>query len=393
MPGALMGGELLISPGPGEWRAAWVEAGEPVELYVERGDSKPAGSLHLGRVVRVVPGLDALFVDIGDERPALLRLRDAGDVSREEGARLVVQVRREAWQEKAPLLTAKIAAPDLPALAERAARLDPPAQLTPAPGFAANLKLRLPAAPERIVSDDVAIVPELRAAFPGVDVARQEAADWPVDLDAAFEAGTAPTLALRGGGSVHFEELRGLIYVDVDTGTPEGGSAERVALAVNRAAAGLIARQIRLCNLSGGIAIDFVGMERRGGRESVRATMEAALAPDPAKPQVLGWTRLGHLEIVRPRRGRSLGDALLRMRAGGPPEKQPVTLAFDMLRAVQREARANPATVWLVRVSPEVAAALVGPAAAALRGLEARLGRDLPIETEPGRGSFDIRPL
>jgi ribonuclease G len=387
-----MGGELLISPGPGEWRAAWVEDGEPVELYVERGDSKPAGSIHLGRVVSVVPALDALLVDIGDERPALLRLRDAGDGPREEGARIVVEVRREAWQEKAPLLTAKIAAPDLPALTTRAARLDPPAQLAPAPGFAANLKLRLPAPPERIFSDDVAIVPELRAAFPGVAIARQDAADGPVDLDAAFESGIAPTLALRGGGSVHIEVLRGMIFVDVDTGTPEGAGAERAALAVNRAAAALIARQMRLRNLSGGIAIDFVGMERRGGRESVRAAMEAALAPDPAKPQALGWTRLGHFEIVRPRRGRSLSDALLRLCADGTPAKLPITLAFEMLRAVHREARANPASAWLVRVSPDIKPALLGPAAAALRGLEARLGRDLLIETEQGSDGFDIRP-
>ena len=47
--------ELLIAAGPGEWRAAWVEDGEARELYVERGDTKVAGSRHLGRIVQVVP--------------------------------------------------------------------------------------------------------------------------------------------------------------------------------------------------------------------------------------------------------------------------------------------------------------------------------------------------
>src|SRR6202021_4174880 len=107
------------------------------ELYVERGARKPAGSIHLGRVVRLVPGLEALLVDIGDERPALLALRHAAEAPRDEGARIVVQVRREAWADKAPLVTARIAVPDRPALAERASRLAPPAQLFPAPGFAA----------------------------------------------------------------------------------------------------------------------------------------------------------------------------------------------------------------------------------------------------------------
>src|SRR5882672_11352403 len=118
-------GELLIVAGPGEWRAAWVEDGETLELYVERGDTKPPGSRHLGRVVRIVSALDAALVDIGDERPGFLPLREVPEgVMAAEGARLVVEVRREAWQDKAPRLTAKIAEP---ALTESAAPSAPPA--------------------------------------------------------------------------------------------------------------------------------------------------------------------------------------------------------------------------------------------------------------------------
>src|ERR1700722_7085638 len=183
-----MTGELLIAAGPGEWRAAWGEAGAVVELYAEGGDSKPAGSIHLGRVVRLVPGLEALLVDIGDARPALLALRHAAEGTRDEGGRVGGQVRRETWAHKAPLVTAKIAPPDRPPLAERASRLDPPAQLFPAPGFAAALGLRLPAKPQRVVADDLAIVPELRAAFPGTAVEQHSASDEAIDLDAAFAA-------------------------------------------------------------------------------------------------------------------------------------------------------------------------------------------------------------
>src|SRR5215469_18855870 len=70
-----MPGDLLIAAGPGEWRAAWLEDGEARELYVERGDTKPPGSRHLGRIVRVVRALDAALIDIGDERPGFLPLR------------------------------------------------------------------------------------------------------------------------------------------------------------------------------------------------------------------------------------------------------------------------------------------------------------------------------
>ena len=92
-----MPGSLLIAAGPGEWRAAWVEGGTAVELYVERGDTPPPGSIHLGRVVRRTPGLDAVLVDIGTERRGFLPVGDAPrDLRLDEGARLLVQVRREA---------------------------------------------------------------------------------------------------------------------------------------------------------------------------------------------------------------------------------------------------------------------------------------------------------
>src|SRR3984957_21193764 len=101
--------DLLITPGPGEWRAAWVENDEALELYVERGDTRPAGSRHLGRVVRIVPALDAALVDIGEERPGFLPMRNVPEgMQAEEGARLIVEVRREAWQDKAPRLTPRM---------------------------------------------------------------------------------------------------------------------------------------------------------------------------------------------------------------------------------------------------------------------------------------------
>jgi ribonuclease G len=375
--------ELLIAAGPGEWSAAWVEDGEAVELYVERGDTKPPGSVHLGRVVRVLSALDAALVDIGDERPGFLPLRDIPpEIKAEEGARLVVTVRREAWAEKAPRLTAKI--PELPALT---VEHDPPAQLFPPPGLAAALALRVPETPRRIATDDAAILAELRAAFPAAEIAHRAADDWPIDLDAAIDTALSPSLALDRGGAVHVEETRTATLIDVDTGSPETGSSARAALAANRAAARLIARELRLRNIGGAIVIDFVGLDRRDHRDQVRQTLETALAGDPAKPQVLGWTRLGHLELTRPRRARSLADAMLEP---GTRAKQPVALAHEALCRLAREARANPAANWRLTAPHAVEAALSGPAAPALKALETRLGRRITVKTAlPGAG-FDI---
>jgi Ribonuclease G/E len=379
--------QLLIAAGPGEWRAAWVEDGDAVELYVERGDTKPPGSVHLGRIARVATALDAALVDIGDARPGFLPLRDVPEGAKtEEGARIVVELRREAWADKAPRLTAKIAGRDW---AEVAAGREPPTQLYPAPGLAPALALRLPRTPGHIVADDAAILGELRGAFPAAEIAAAASAAWPIDLDATFDAALSPSLALETGGAAHIEETRAATVIDVDSGTPVRGSSARAALAANRAAALVIARELRRRNIGGAVVIDFVGLDRRDHREAVRRTLETALAGDPAAPQTLGWTRLGHFELLRPRRGRSLADAML---APTGRSTLPVALAHAALRQVAREARANPAANWRLTVAPAVEAALKGPTAPALRALETRLGRRIAIAVETGREDFDIRP-
>jgi Ribonuclease G/E len=388
--------ELLIGAGPGEWRAVWLEDGAPVELHVERGDTRPAGGIHLGRVVRLVAGLEAALVDIGAERPGFLPVRAGAAADLTEGARVVVQIRREAQRGKGALLSARIVPRggqgDPARLAALAAGRDPPAQLDPAPGFAAALALRLPGEPEYILADDPAVLRELRGAFPAAEIAHRIAEEWPIDLDALFDAALAPTLALAGGASLHIEESRAAVLIDVDTGTPEGGSAARAALAVNRAAAQAIARQLRLRQLGGGIIIDFVGLDGSRPRERVRQAMAAALVGDPAQPQVLGWTRLGHLEIVRPRRARPLSEAMLEPQS---TRKSAAALGFAALRALYREARADPAANWRLVVAPAVAAALSGPAAAALRALETRLGRRVAVVVGAGGdiSPFDIAKL
>jgi len=379
--------ELLIAAGPGEWRAALVEDGRPVELYVERGDVRPVGSLHLGRVVRLAPGLQSAFVDIGEERPGMLPVREAAadGLRLDEGARVVVQIRREAHQGKGARLSTRLR-PARPDLAVRAGSLDPPAQLD-AGGFATALALRVGAAPEHIRTDDRAIIPELRAAFRDAGSAFSEPGEWPLDIDAAIDMALAPSLALPGGGTLHIEETRAAVFVDVDTGPAAEGM-----IAANLAATRLLAAELRMRNLGGGIAIDFAGLEGRGPRERIRAALAAALAADPTKPEALGWTRLGHLEVVRPRRGRSLSETMLEP-AGGK-RKTAIALAHEALFRVQREARARPAASWRLVTSPAIEATLHGSAASGLRALEARLGRRIEILVGPiGERGFDIVAL
>jgi Ribonuclease G/E len=91
---------------------------------------------------------------------------------------------------------------------------------------------------------------------------------------------------------------------------------------------------------------------------------------------------------VRPRRGRPLAEALLEPCRGGPLIKTAVTVAYEALRAVRREARAQPGCHWRLTVNPDVAAALAGGAAVALRALEQRFGRLIAVEANPSLDRF-----
>jgi ribonuclease G len=395
--------QLLITAGPGEWRTALLEAGEPVELYIERGDRTEAGSIHLGRVRQLVPALAAVLVDIGGDRPAFLPQSEVVPRGQRlhEGERVVVQIRREAQGGKAARVAMK-APPALTAAPEgwsnvldRAARLDPPARLRPIATFAAALASALPGAPDHIFVDDPAAIIDIRAAFPDAAAEVRLEAEWPIELDALFAEALAETLMLPGGGRAHFEVTRAGVMIDIDSGTPETGSLKQTGLVTNLSAAALVARQIRLRNLGGAIVVDFVGLDSRAARERVRSALADALAPDPVGPRILGWTRLGYLELVRPRRGRPLAEALLERRPDGALVKTAVTVAHEVLRALRREARAQPGRQWRLVVAPEVAATLSGSAVSAVRFAEERFARKIAIEGEHGceRERFEILPL
>jgi Ribonuclease G/E len=385
--------ELVISAGPGEWRAALTENGAPVELRVERGDGAEAGSIHLGRVVRLLPALGAVLVDIGGDRPAFLPQAQIFPRARrlDEGARVLVAIRREAQAGKAPQLTTALRPPA--GIVELISNLAPPARLFPAPTLAAALAGVVPAV-ERVLVDEPAVVADIRTAFPEAAVVQLPETEWPFALDALFDEALSSTVALPGGGSVHFEPTSAAMLIDVDSGAPQSGSPERTALAINLVAAETIARQIRLRNLGGGIVIDFVGLDDRGARERIRATLANGLAADPLQPQILGWTRLGHLELQRRRRTSPLADALLEPAPGGAFVKTAAMIAHEALRTLARAARLEPARSWRLLVTPAVAATLAGAAAGAVAGLEQRLGRTIMITADVslGRDRFEIAP-
>ena len=78
---------ILINGTPRETRVAVVENGMLQELHIERGWSRGVvGNIYKGRVQRVMPGMQAAFVEIGLDRAACLH---ANDIQRPAPARSI----------------------------------------------------------------------------------------------------------------------------------------------------------------------------------------------------------------------------------------------------------------------------------------------------------------
>jgi ribonuclease G len=118
--------DILINWAPQETRVAIVENGAVQELHIERALERGlVGNVYLGKVVRVLPGMQSAFIDIGLERAAFLHVADLypfhtpGNGGRAEplppierqvfeGQTLLVQVVKDAIGSKGARLSAQI---------------------------------------------------------------------------------------------------------------------------------------------------------------------------------------------------------------------------------------------------------------------------------------------
>jgi len=74
---AAVSNEIIINASAGETRVAIIEQGTFTELHIERAsDRNVAGMVTKGRVMRVLPGMQAAFVDVGLEKAAFLYVGD-----------------------------------------------------------------------------------------------------------------------------------------------------------------------------------------------------------------------------------------------------------------------------------------------------------------------------
>jgi len=103
---------LILHTLPRAYMIALVSQGRLVELQVTRRDRPPLlEGIFLGRMERIMPDLDAAFVDIGTGRAGFLRAEDlvGDDGWPPPGTPLLVQVRSDSDSEKGPRLSMNVA--------------------------------------------------------------------------------------------------------------------------------------------------------------------------------------------------------------------------------------------------------------------------------------------
>ncbi len=374
---------------PNAFLMALTASGRLVELKIVRRDRpNHIDSVFLGRLERVMPDLDAAFVDIGIGRSGFLRAADraGSDDWLPPGAPLLVQVRNddegEGENAKGPRLSMNLAVTgrylvyhpvgtgvsfsrriesesererlrghveglleggivlrtaaagasldvlrtDASGIMERweairrqAFDSQPPADLTAHVSGERDPIARAlrdyGATLEEVILDDRMMARNLQdemdrqaekirvrwhnGAMPAFDID---------DVAGQIDTALAERIVLESGIEVLFEPGETLCAIDVDSATAGGrqGRAPRRPIEVNLEAAPAIAQQLRLRNIAGAVVIDFVTMRSNYDRDKVQAALAEALADDPVPTQLYGFTRLGHFELTRARRGATL---------------------------------------------------------------------------------------
>ncbi|CAM4031742.1 Rne/Rng family ribonuclease [Saccharibacillus endophyticus] len=392
----------LVVHNEAEWtQAALLEDGRLIEFAAERvQEHGTAGSFYKGRIVNVLPGMQAAFVDIGLKKNAFLYIDDMLPAHLErqpkskpsveqiarKGQQLLVQITKEPLGGKGARVTTHYSLPgrhivympeaDYVAVSKKIepeserVRLKSLGERMRHPGEGMILRTVASGEADATLLEDLL---QLRSRWKKI-CAASEAAEAPNelyrDLDLAqrmirdvFDPGAdelivenaaqqervrayleqtlpgsetrvlfhrEPTplfeaysvehqlhrdfgrkIRLPGGGTLVWDQTEALTVVDVNTGKFTGAddSLETTVTETNLEAAEEIARLLRLRDVGGIVIIDFIDMQEERNRNRVWNRLEEKLTKDRTQSHIVGWTKLGLLEMTR-KKVRESGAAL-----------------------------------------------------------------------------------
>ncbi|HYR34458.1 MAG TPA: ribonuclease G [Burkholderiales bacterium] len=484
-----MSEEILINVTPRETRVAVVAAGVVQELLIERSSGRGlVGNIYMGRVARVLPGMQSAFIDVGLERAAFLHVADIWE-NREpgkpiekilaEGQPMLVQVVKDPIGSKGARLSTQISLAGrllvyLPALScnadphigisqriedesGRAQLRDRLKELLPAEekgGFilrtlaeaASEDELRADlgylrhlwaairdrsqgAAAPQLLYQDLSLAQRVLRDMVGAQTARalvdsrenyqkltafaqgympqlvdkieHYTGERPLfelyNVEEEIEKALSRRVDLKSGGYLIIDQTEAMTTIDVNTGGFVGSrNFDDTIFKTNLEAAQAIARQLRLRNLGGIIALDFIDMQGEQHRNAVLEEFKRALARDRTRVTVNGFTALGLVEMTRKRTRESLAHVLCEPcpTCGGRGEvKTADTVCYEILREILREARAfNEAREFRILASQGVIDRFLEEEAPSLEMLSDFIGKRVSMQVESSytQEQFDI---
>lgn len=336
----------FLDVGHGETRGVVTLDGRPERLLIARDDDwscQALGARGVGRVTSIDRTAGLAFIELPEGPDAALNLKP-GLPAITQGMAVEIEVKTEARGGKGPTVSLVRAAEGRPRL------------LAPAPS----------------------IEQRLQSLARGGDI---ETGLWAREVaDRAQDEVLDTLFPLPSGGRIAVETTRALTAVDIDLGAGPRAEAKSAARSANLAGIREAARILRLKGLGGLVVIDLIG---RGHDGPALLTMaRAAFAADNPGVAIGPVSRFGLMEIAIPRRTRPVFEIL----CDSESEPNAVTQAMTLLRALEREALADPGARFEAIAPPPVAAAAAG----GLKGLVANLGARLAVRGEAGRSGCEL---
>ena len=216
-------------------------------------------------------------------------------------------------------------------------------------------------------------------------------------IEAAIHTALDKRVNLKSGGYLIIEQTEAMTTIDINTGAFVGHrNLEETIFNTNIEATKAIAQQLQLRNLGGIIIIDFIDMQSDEHRERVLEALQQALARDPVKVNVNGFTQLGLVEMTRKRTRESLEQVLCDecpSCQGRGRVKTVETVCYEIMREIIRVHRLFASEQFVVYASHAVAEYLINEEShGSLAELEVFIGKKVQIKTEMyyNQEQFDV---
>jgi len=398
--------QIIINSSPSESRIAMLEDGELVELFVERPQhERTLGNIYKGIVRKVVPGMQAAFVNIGGVTDSFLHFSDVADVGSTGGniptpivemvvkdangvqktvraplktnQEIIVQVIKEPIGHKGPRVTSQISLAgrylvlipgqkdagisrritdfherkrlrtlarnikpkgfglivrtvaeehtaeelkvDLDALTEQWKHLEKKIFETKAPGLIyQDLSMAFSVVRDLCTPDIHELVLDSRELYKEIEKYLKEVSPQMLKslhlhkgktpifdqykIEQKIENIVSRKVNLEGGGSLVIDHTEAMTVVDVNSGRFMGKKDhEENSLKINLRGAREVCRQLRLRDIGGLIAIDFIDMLEENNRRKIYDEMKKELRRDRAKTDIAPISQFGILEMTRQR--------------------------------------------------------------------------------------------